>query len=132
MSVARQLREPAITEQDLAGEATHGKVDPAIHPVEQANGQQKTLTSGIADHFIGRASRLRDQIDELIRQQRAEAEAECRRQDEYAGRTKERSDVLLVMSDAFRELSEPTGGPRVAPTLTTLPRPHRVPINEQD
>lgn len=117
-ATARQLRED---ESDAASEATHGAVDPAVHPIDQAVKQQLTLNTGIADHFIGKASRLRDQLDELIRQQSADAEAEARRAEEYAGRSKARSDVLDVMADTFRELSEPTGR-RVPPTVTALRR----------
>lgn len=109
---------------DPAGEETHGAVDPAEHPVDQARGQQHALTTGIADHFIGKASRLRDQLDELIRQQRADAERKHREDNEYADKARERADVLAVMSEAFRELSEPTCA-KVQPTITALPRRER-------
>lgn len=117
---------PQLRDQDdAASEETHGKVDPAAHPIDLALGQANVLTSGIADYFIGQASRLRDQLDELIRQQKADAAAEAERAGNYASRTRERADTVKVMSEAFRELAEPTAA-KVPPTVTQLPRERRA------
>lgn len=79
------LRKPPITEEDIAGEETHGKADPAQTSIDIAANQMEALVNGTHDAITGPASRLRDRIDGVIRN------------------TTKRRDYLLAEVGRFRD-----------------------------
>jgi hypothetical protein len=67
MTTKPQLREPAINEDDIAGEETHGKADPALHGIDVAASQIEKIARAQSEAVQQTMTMARDQIDEMLR-----------------------------------------------------------------
>lgn len=105
--------------EDAASEEQHGKVDPALDPVEQVVAQMRRMIETTSEFTVGRLTKLRDSVDDVMRQHQARQRELLEDVERYAQDCADTISCEGVMSEALDVMIQQIGR-RVPSTVTAL------------
>lgn len=104
---------------DPAGEEQNGRVDPATDPVAEISSRMRRMLEATSGFTVGRLTKLRDRVDDVMRQHQARERELLEEIERYAADCTQTVTCEQVMSEALDELVEQIGR-RVPSTVTAL------------
>lgn len=107
-----------MSEADASSEATHGASDPGLAQVDQLRKRMRNLLEGAGENALIRLTKLRDAVDDLMREHRAEIDRLDKEFDRYAFLCQRTVGAELLMNKALEDLKGEIGKKISGPTIT--------------